>query len=137
MTGSFRIAINYGILALISTGVNICTQDFVIRYYNGVFNIPVSIILGTGVGLLLKYILDKRYIFCFQARSIVHDTQIFALYMVMGLITTVVFWGFEFSFHFIFGTKEMRYLGGVIGLSIGYFAKYCLDKRYVFRLESV
>ena len=29
----------------------------------------------------------------------------------------------------------MRYLGGVIGLMIGYIIKYQLDKRYVFRRE--
>jgi hypothetical protein len=27
----------------------------------------------------------------------------------------------------------MRYLGGLIGLAIGYWTKYRLDKRYVFR----
>jgi len=27
----------------------------------------------------------------------------------------------------------MRYVGGVIGLAIGYYVKYQLDKRYVFK----
>jgi hypothetical protein len=31
----------------------------------------------------------------------------------------------------------MRYLGGVIGLTIGYLAKYHLDKRFVFKAEPV
>jgi len=53
----------------------------------------------------------------------------------MGLATTLIFWGFEFSFHYFFETKEMRYLGGVIGLAIGYLTKYHLDKRFVFRKE--
>ncbi|HMU91334.1 MAG TPA: GtrA family protein, partial [Pseudomonadales bacterium] len=35
-----------------------------------------------------------------------------------------------------FATKEMRYLGGIIGLAIGYLAKYHLDKRYVFRTQG-
>jgi hypothetical protein len=48
----------------------------------------------------------------------------------MGLATTAVFWGFEFCFHFFFASKEMRYLGGVIGLTIGYVIKYHLDKRF-------
>jgi preprotein translocase subunit SecA len=38
----------------------------------------------------------------------------------------------EFGFDFLFGTKLMRYVGGVIGLAIGYAIKYQLDKRYVF-----
>ena len=137
MFASTKLAINYAIFALIATAANIGAQDLVIRTYSGAFDILASVIVGTGVGLVVKYILDKLYIFRFQARSVAHDTQTFALYTVMGLATTVIFWGFEFGFHHIFETKEMRYLGGVIGLAIGYLTKYHLDKRYVFRPEAV
>lgn len=137
MFASTKLAINYGIFALIATAANIGAQDLVIRTYSGAFDILASVIVGTGVGLVVKYILDKRYIFRFRARNVVHDTQTFALYAVMGLATTVIFWGFEFGFHHIFETKDMRYLGGIIGLAIGYVTKYHLDKRYVFRTEAV
>ena len=128
-----KLAINYAIFALIATAANISAQDLLIRAYSGEFSVIASVALGTGVGLVVKYILDKHYIFRFQARSVGHDTRIFALYTVMGMATTMIFWGFEFGFHHVFETKEMRYLGGVLGLSIGYLAKYHLDKRYVFR----
>lgn len=131
-----KLAIYYGIFALIATAANIGAQDLIIRTYSGAFDILASVLVGTGVGLVVKYILDKRYIFQFQARSLTHDTQTFALYTVMGLATTLIFWGFEFSFQYIFESKEMRYLGGVIGLTIGYLIKYHLDKRYVFRAEA-
>ena len=137
MFASTKLAINYAIFALIATAANIAAQDLVIRTYSGAFDILASVVVGTGVGLVVKYILDKRYIFRFRARSVANDTQTFALYTVMGLVTTVIFWGFEFGFHHIFETKEMRYLGGVIGLAIGYLTKYHLDKRYVFRTEAV
>jgi putative flippase GtrA len=137
MFASSKVAINYIIFALIATAANIVAQDLVIRIYSGAFDILASVIVGTGVGLMVKYILDKRYIFRFQARSVAHDTRTFALYTVMGLVTTVIFWGFEFGFHHIFETKEMRYLGGVIGLGIGYLTKYHLDRRYVFTAEAV
>ena len=132
-----KLAINYAIFALIATAANISAQDLVIRTYSGAFDILASVVVGTGVGLVVKYILDKRYIFRFRARSVAHDTQTFGLYTVMGLATTVIFWGFEFGFQHIFETKEMRYLGGVIGLAIGYLTKYRLDKRYVFRTEAI
>jgi putative flippase GtrA len=128
-----KLAINYAIFALIATAANISAQDLLFRAYSGEFSVIASVTLGTGVGLVVKYILDKHYIFRFQARSVGHDTRIFALYTVMGMATTLIFWGFEFGFHHVFETKEMRYLGGVLGLSIGYLAKYHLDKRYVFR----
>ena len=137
MFASSKLAISYAIFALIAVAANIGAQDLVIRAYSGAFDILASVAVGTAVGLVVKYGLDKRYIFRFRTRSVAHDTQTFALYTVMGLATTVVFWGFEFGFHHIFEAKEMRYLGGVIGLAIGYLTKYHLDKRYVFRTEVV
>jgi putative flippase GtrA len=135
MLASTPLAISYGIFALIATVANIGTQDLFIRLYHGPWHIALSMVLGTGVGLVVKYGLDKRYIFRFQTTSVAHDTRTFALYAFMGVITTAVFWGFEWGFHWAFETKEMRYLGGVIGLVIGYLSKYHLDKRYVFRSE--
>lgn len=128
-----KLAIKYAILALIATAANIGAQDIVVRAYAGAFDVLISVAVGTGAGLVVKYILDKRYIFRFRARDAVHDGQTFALYTFMGLATTAVFWGFEFSFHHLFETKPMRYLGGILGLALGYLAKYHLDKRYVFR----
>jgi putative flippase GtrA len=135
MFASTKLAVKYAIFALIATAANIGAQDLVVRTYNGSGAIVPSVVVGTGVGLVVKYLLDKRYIFRFRALNVAHDTRIFALYTAMGLATTVIFWGFEFGFHYLFATREMRYLGGVIGLAIGYLAKYHLDKRYVFHTE--
>jgi putative flippase GtrA len=112
-------------------------QIIVCTNYTGALEIYLSMIAGTSAGLVVKYILDKRYIFQFNVRDVAHDAQTFAYYIIMGLATTAVFWGFEFSFHQIFQTKEMRYLGGIIGLVIGYLTKYYLDKHYVFRTEAL
>lgn len=131
-----KLATIYAILALIATAANIGAQDLVVRSYSGAFDVLISVAVGTGVGLVVKYILDKRYIFRFRTRNAVHDGQTFALYTLMGLVTTVIFWGFEFGFHHLFESREMRYFGGVIGLAIGYLIKYRLDKRYVFRTEG-
>jgi putative flippase GtrA len=65
-----------------------------------------------------------------------HDLQTFILYTAMGVVTTLVFWGFEFGFNSAFQDKNMRYLGALIGLAIGYWAKYHLDKRFVFRIQA-
>jgi putative flippase GtrA len=137
MTSFTKLSINYAIFAIIATAANIGAQDFFIRIYSGNFNILGSVIFGTGVGLIIKYALDKRYIFRFIARNMIHDGQTFVLYTIMGLATTVIFWGFEFGFHHVFESKEMRYLGAIIGLAIGYLIKYQLDKRYVFRSEPI
>ncbi len=128
-----KIALMYTIFALFATVANIGSQEVAITLYQGSFAVMLSILVGTAVGLVLKYWLDKRYIFQYQTQSIQHDSKTFTLYTIMGVVTTFIFWGFELTFDAIYGTKEMRYLGGVIGLAIGYYVKYQLDKRYVFK----
>lgn len=127
-----NLTLNYTLFAIIATIANIGTQDIIIRFYNGTHNITFSILAGTCVGLFAKYFLDKKYIFQFNTKNIKHDSKIFFLYTFMGVITTLIFWCFELGFEYIFKTKELRYLGGIIGLSIGYTIKYRLDKQYVF-----
>lgn len=132
-----NLAVTYAVLAAIATLTNIGAQDLLLRVYAGPFSVPVSVAFGTLVGLVVKYALDKRYIFRFQARSLAHDGRTFILYTVMGLATTVIFWGFEFGFDYLFASKPMRYLGGILGLAIGYLSKYHLDKQFVFTTPSV
>jgi putative flippase GtrA len=127
-----KIAISYTIFALLATLANIGSQDISLRLYGGLYSVVLSVLVGTAVGLGVKYVLDKKYIFQFRAKNAAHDSRTFALYTVMGLITTAIFWGFEFGFEYYFHSKELRYTGGVIGLAIGYFIKYRLDKRFVF-----
>ena len=128
-----KLAAIYALLAAIATATNIGTQAGFLLIYAGAYAIALSIMLGTGIGLIVKYVLDKRYIFRFKAKNTAHDSKVFILYASTGVLTTAVFWGFELSFHSLFGSDQMRYLGGVIGLAIGYVSKYELDKRFVFR----
>jgi len=131
-----KLPLVYAILAFIATCANIATQDVALHLYSGAWSVAASVIVGTAFGLVTKYILDKKYIFGFRAKNAAHDGLTFALYTLTGVATTLVFWGFEFGFDHIFGGKGMRYLGGVIGLAIGYFMKYRLDRRFVFRTEA-
>ena len=128
-----KLAFTYFILALDATVANIAAQDLVIRGYGGAHDVLLALAVGTAVGLVVKYLLDKRYIFLFRAQDIAHDGRTFALYTATGLATTAIFWGFELGFDRIFETRAMRYFGGVVGLAFGYLIKYQLDRRFVFR----
>jgi putative flippase GtrA len=130
---SMRLAIVYTIIALIATAANLGAQMLTVRAWQGAFQIELSVFVGTGVGLVVKYVLDKIFIFRFRAASTLHDLQTFILYIGMGVVTTLLFWGFEFGFNAAFQDKNMRYVGALIGLGLGYWAKYHLDKRFVFR----
>ena len=127
-----RITINYTIFAVLATIANIGSQEISIRLYDGLYSVAASVLAGTLVGLAVKYLLDKKYIFRFYVKNAAHDTQTFVLYTIMGIITTAIFWGFEFGADHLFQSKEMRYVGGIIGLAIGYYIKYQLDKQFVF-----
>jgi len=128
----YKIAIKYAVFAGIAICTNLITQKLSLLAYGGVFSIYIAIIFGTGTGLLVKYVLDKRFIFYFTTQTHAENLWKFILYSTMGIVTTAIFWGTELSFHFVFGHPAAKYAGGAIGLSIGYYVKYLLDKRFVF-----
>jgi hypothetical protein len=52
---------------------------------------------------------------------------------VFGIGTTIFFWGVELSFWQIWHTDGAKYIGGALGLALGNWIKYVLDRQYVFR----
>lgn len=131
-----RLAFTYALLAAIATAVNILSQELALHLYGGLHAMALSVLVGTGAGLVVKYLLDKAYIFRFRAQNAIDDGQTFMLYTTTGIFTTIIFWGMEFGFDHLFGTKEARYTGAVIGLAIGYIVKYRLDRRFVFTTRT-
>jgi putative flippase GtrA len=127
-----RIVVLYTLFAALSTVINIGSQMVAIWAYTGPFAVEISMLVGTAAQLPLRYFLDKRYIFALNSKNIAHDGRLFVLYSAMGVITTLIFWGTQYAFHLIYNTEVMRYVGGVIGLGIGFYVKYQLDRKYVF-----
>jgi putative flippase GtrA len=107
-------------------------QAVVVRLYHGAYAIPLSIACGTIVGLVLKYVLDKKWIFRWKAQGARHDASTFVLYAFTGVFTTAIFWGSEYLFELRFHSENMRYVGAIIGLAIGYIVKYQMDRIFVF-----
>lgn len=134
MINSIKLTVFYIFFAVIATLLNILAQQISTYIYFGPYYIFFSMLVGSAIGLTVKYVLDKKFIFKYQTKNLQHDGQLFVLYSIMGILTTLVFWGAELSFYYIFENKEMRYLGGVIGLMIGYICKYYLDNRFVFKV---
>ncbi|MDB9998286.1 GtrA family protein [Alphaproteobacteria bacterium] len=127
-----KVAVLYTLFAVLSTAINIGSQMVSIWAYKGPLYVEISILVGTAMGLPLRYFLEKRYIFAFTSRNLAHDGKLFIFYSAMGVITTLIFWSTEYAFHLIYDTDFMRYVGGVVGLAIGFYVKYQLDKKYVF-----
>ncbi len=127
------LALKYAAFAAVAMAVNLAVQVICDRLYHGPLELWLAMAAGTLAGLVVKYLLDKRYIFYFRANSLAQDSGRFVLYSLMGVVTTLIFWGCEAGCDLVFGTRPMRYLGAALGLVIGYYTKYHLDKRWVFR----
>lgn len=128
-----KTAIRYTLFALISTLVNLLAQYVSFALYSGFLDLYVAMAVGTLAGLVIKYVLDKKFIFYHEVKSKKEDARKFFLYSLMGVFTTFIFWGFEIMFDTLFSGESAKYIGAVIGLTIGYVVKYYLDKRFVFK----
>lgn len=147
-----KLALLYGFFAVLAILCNVGTQAATNRILALIIGTPkittpallfvpeitidinmfISIIAATGISLIFKYLLDKNYIFIYEADGLKDDGKKFILYTIMGIATTLIFFAFEYSFEYIYKSEIMRYTGAVIGLTIGYWVKYQLDKRFVF-----
>ena len=127
------LVLKYSLFALIATIINLFTQFISLAIYSQDFSLYIAIFFGTLTGLIVKYILDKKYIFYYVVKDKKEDSQKFILYSIMGVFTTLIFWGFEIGFDYIFDSEIAKYIGAIIGLSVGYITKYFLDKKFVFK----
>lgn len=126
------LILRYATFATIATVANLSTQRVVLQLGDTSTYFALAVGTGTIVGLIIKYLLDKRWIFYDQGTGLRDHGQKFSLYTAMGLVTTAIFWGMESTFWMFWQTDVMRELGAVIGLAIGYVVKYNLDRRFVF-----
>jgi len=127
------IAIKYTFFALIATAFNLAFQYLSLFIYQDFGSLYLAMFIGTLVGLVCKYILDKKFIFYHTPKNKTHDLKKFIAYAFTGIFTTVIFWGTEIEFNIYFKDENAKYIGAMIGLSIGYITKYFLDKKYVFK----
>ena len=126
------LALKYTLFAVLSTLVNLLFQWLSFTVYSGLGSLYVAMFAGTLAGLVAKYILDKKWIFYHTPKDKKDDAKKFILYSFMGVFTTIIFWGTEMAFYYFVPNPNAKYVGAVLGLSIGYVIKYFLDKKYVF-----
>lgn len=132
MTRAARVS-RYIAFAGIATAVNLLVQRAVLLGGETAVWFVGAMGCGTLAGLVVKYILDKRWIFYDTTRGAAAQGRQFGLYAVMGILTTAIFWATETTFWLIWGTDFARELGAILGLTVGYVTKYQLDKRFVFQ----
>lgn len=121
----------YVLFGLISGLCNIASQQITIVALPDAA-VMISILNGTGAGFVVKYLLDKRWIFLDTYENHAAEIRKVLIYGLSAIATTLIFWGVELSFWRIWNTAEAKYTGAVLGLSMGYWIKYRLDRHYVF-----
>ena len=124
--------VRYVLFAVVSTVANLLTQEIVFQLAP-TLRLGLSILAGTIVGFGVKYILDKRWIFYDAYTTHTDEVRKVALYGAFSVVTTMIFWGAEVTFWMLWETRTAKYTGAVLGLAIGYAAKYWLDREFVFR----
>lgn len=126
------LAFRYAAFAGVATLVNLAVQRIVLLAGTATLHFAAALVAGTLAGLVVKYLLDKRWIFHDAETGLRRHGRKFTLYSVMGIATTCIFWGSETLFWLVWRTEFMREAGAVLGLAIGYSLKYRLDRRFVF-----
>jgi putative flippase GtrA len=124
--------VRYVLFAILATLANLLTQELVVQLAPGE-QLAASILAGTIVGFGLKYALDKKWVFYDAYTSHASEARKIILYGLFSVVTTLIFWGVEVTFWTIWETSFAKYTGAVLGLAIGYAAKFFLDRTYVFR----
>jgi len=130
--GTVEMFIRYVLFALLATLANLLTQEATIRLAP-VAPLTLSILMGTAAGFILKYLLDKKWVFDDGYHGHRQELQKITLYGAFSVLTTLIFWGFEIAFWILWQTDLAKYSGAILGLGIGYTAKFMLDRNFVFR----
>lgn len=124
--------LRYCLFAVLAIIANLASQRLVLGTLGHDFGLMPALVAGTAVGLVVKYLLDKRWIFEDRSSGLAAHGRRFGLYTAMGGVTTLLFWAVEYGFWVIWRDDALRELGAVIGLLLGYGLKYWLDRRFVF-----
>lgn len=131
-SSSLTMFLRYVLFAVLATLANLLTQEATIRL-SPVAPLTLSILMGTAAGFVLKYMLDKKWVFDDSYDGHKQELQKITLYGAFSVLTTLIFWGFEIAFWSLWKTDFAKYSGAVLGLAVGYAAKFVLDRSFVFK----
>jgi putative flippase GtrA len=132
-----QLIVRYALFAVAATLANLLMQRAVLAVLSDGLGFALAVFAGTATGLIIKYILDKRWIFFDRTAGVANGSRKFGLYTLTGVATTLIFWATETAFWLTWSTDQARELGAVLGLAIGYCIKYNLDRKFVFASRRV
>jgi putative flippase GtrA len=126
------LVLRYTAFAALAAAVNLLVQVACMALYQGQQALLLAMAAGTAAGIAPKFLLDKYWIFYDRAPGRARSLWQFILYGLLSVVTTLLFWVFEIAFHWLGDGGPLRYLGAALGLGLGNWVKYHLDRRLVF-----
>tara|TARA_B100001093_G_scaffold251228_1_gene240639 strand:+ start:743 stop:1150 length:408 start_codon:yes stop_codon:yes gene_type:complete len=132
---NMSIGFKYILFAILATTVNIFFQYLSFLLIDHKYELYIAMLNGTILGMILKYYLDKNFIFYYVKKEF-NNKNIFLLYIFTSIFTTIIFWAIELWFSYYVNINYSEYLGALVGLTLGYSLKYLLDKQLVFNNQS-
>lgn len=129
------VFVRYVLFAVIAGLANLGAQEATVRIAAGL-PLMVSVLAGTGVGFFVKYLLEKRFIFFDAWESHAAELRKITVYGLFGVGTTLLFWAIELGAWHLWQTVEAKYVGAAVGLALGNWIKYLMDKHWVFGRSS-
>jgi peptidoglycan biosynthesis protein MviN/MurJ (putative lipid II flippase) len=129
------IGFKYILFAILATTVNIFFQYLSFLLIDHKYELYIAMLNGTILGMILKYYLDKNFIFYYVKKEF-NNKNIFLLYIFTSIFTTIIFWAIELWFSYYVNINYSEYIGALVGLTLGYSLKYLLDKQLVFNNQS-
>lgn len=130
--GGLPLVLRYTAFALLAGATNLAVQAAAMALYQGPYALVLAMVAGTIAGLVPKFLLDKYWIFYDRAPGVARGFRQLILYGLLSVVTTLLFWVFEVVFHWLGDGGPLRYVGAALGLGLGYWLKYQMDKRWVF-----
>jgi putative flippase GtrA len=129
------IFVRYVVFAVVSSFCNLVAQEMIVQTVP-MAPLMASVLLGTGVGFFVKYLLEKRWVFLDGYEGHRAEIRKIVIYGLSGVATTLLFWSAELGAWSTWQTVEAKYVGAALGLGFGNWVKYRLDRRYVFARTS-
>jgi putative flippase GtrA len=99
------------------------------------YNLPelIGSIVAVGITYVTKFILDKFIVFKRKKIELKETSKEFFKYFGFAIITTIINISIQFILTNFF--KTPLEISVIVALSIGYFLKFLLDRKYVFNKE--
>lgn len=94
--------------------------------------------MGTATvgAFVFKFFVDKLFIFKDRTENISAGLLQVIIYGLFAVFTTAIFYASQLSFKLLFVFDYSEYIGGALGLTLGYTVKFLLDRKYVFNRKE-